>query len=305
MTAVSTAFELPDDSPSIGSRVRLLRALRGYNQTQLAQHSGLTQSVISRIESGATQDPPVSILQKLCTALAINVGLLVDSSPAEFLDRVTEIEAPPQPHASAAQRGRELIDAAGEQFAADFSEWQKRGYNTLIVGPTASGKTSLLSALIAQVDPSERVLLIEDAPELDIPHPDVILTRGQGSSDKDMVSAALRMVPDIVVFGETRTPDAVKQLDDIGNAGNRWMATMHGHCADALRRWKEWSGGPCTVDIIITLRRVMADGESVRFVESTHQILRGIDGSLIQLPLWTQGAAGLQRRSACVDVHRD
>src|SRR5699024_2136469 len=89
--------------------------------------------------------------------------------------------------------------------------------NIVISGGTGAGKTTLLRALAAQVPPEERVVTIEDVPELALErdveaHPDTVAlharppnTEGRGEiTVADLVRAALRMSPDRVIVGETR-----------------------------------------------------------------------------------------------------
>ena len=84
--------------------------------------------------------------------------------------------------------------------------------NTLISGGTGSGKTTLLDAMSQMIDPSERILTIEDAAELRLPLPHVgsLETRppnldGNGEvTVRDLFRNALRMRPDRIIIGEIR-----------------------------------------------------------------------------------------------------
>src|SRR4029079_15864417 len=74
----------------------------------------------------------------------------------------------------------------------------------LVRGGTGSGKTTLLNALLSLVDPTERLVLVEDASELRPDHPHVVGLEArpaniEGSGEitqRTLVRQALRMRPD-------------------------------------------------------------------------------------------------------------
>lgn len=102
-----------------------------------------------------------------------------------------------------------------------------RGDHLLVSGATGSGKTSLLRALIEQVDKNLRVLTVEDTRELVIPHRNRshLLMQRSGLNNnfdyKSVVDLIVRMTPDIVMAGEI----------SVTNAGAVWelMRSGHGH----------------------------------------------------------------------------
>lgn len=113
--------------------------------------------------------------------------------------------------------------------------------NTVISGGTSSGKTSLLNALSAEINPSDRVIVIEDTNELRLdpskhvvyleaqpPRPD-----GRGAvSIRDLFVDSLRMRPDRIVVGEVRRGEALDLMQAMvsGHAGA--LATVHAEDAD-------------------------------------------------------------------------
>jgi type IV secretion system protein VirB11 len=87
--------------------------------------------------------------------------------------------------------------------------------NIVIAGGTSSGKTTLFNAVIKEIDPRERLIVIEDAPEVRLPHDNalgLLATRGdQGEARidaEDLLAAALRMRPDRILLGELRGKEA-------------------------------------------------------------------------------------------------
>lgn len=129
---------------------------------------------------------------------------------------------------------------------ADFLDYcvQQR-LNLLIAGGTSSGKTTLLAALAAQIDPAERVLVLEDTPELALSQPHVMYLRTRlrdaaGRPDvslRDLVLNTLRMRPDRVVIGETRGPEAADMLSAMNVGQDGMLTTLHaGSAREALQR---------------------------------------------------------------------
>jgi transcriptional regulator with XRE-family HTH domain len=59
---------------SVAVRLKTLRQRRGWSQNQLSTHSDVSNSTISRIESGEIQSPGVDILRKLSGALGVDLS---------------------------------------------------------------------------------------------------------------------------------------------------------------------------------------------------------------------------------------
>jgi pilus assembly protein CpaF len=112
-------------------------------------------------------------------------------------------------------------------------------------GPTGSGKTTLLNALLREVAESERIVTIEETPELTprCAHAVALVARppnaeGQGEVDLQMLArAALRMRPDRIVIGEVRGAEALVALDAFSTGHKGSFVTVHaGTAAEALDR---------------------------------------------------------------------
>jgi len=107
--------------------------------------------------------------------------------------------------------------------------------NLIIAGATDSGKTTFMNALLAEIAPQERLVTIEDTPELDIATPNWVgfeATEQDGISIRDLVRLALRMRPDRILVGEVRGAEAF-DLMQVANTGHRGaIATLHAN--DAL-----------------------------------------------------------------------
>lgn len=111
----------------------------------------------------------------------------------------------------------------------------------LVSGATGSGKTTLLSTLLGLAAPSERIVLVEDASELNPAHPHVVglearqgNVEGNGRVDlAELVRQALRMRPDRLVVGECRGAE-VRDLLAALNTGHSGAGTVHANSAEAV-----------------------------------------------------------------------
>lgn len=109
----------------------------------------------------------------------------------------------------------------------------------VVTGGTGCGKTTLLGALLGEVPAGERLLVIEDAPELVIAHPHLVrlVTRsanveGAGAVGlRELVRQALRMRPDRLVVGEFRGAEMVELLVAMNTGHEGGAATMHANSA--------------------------------------------------------------------------
>ena len=107
--------------------------------------------------------------------------------------------------------------------------------NIVISGGTGSGKTTLLNILSSFIGPTERVVTIEDAAELQIYQEHVISLEtkppnleGEGEIGiRELVKNALRMRPDRIVVGECRGGEALDMLQAMNTGHDGSMTTVH------------------------------------------------------------------------------
>src|SRR5271165_4015511 len=111
-------------------------------------------------------------------------------------------------------------------------------------GKTGTGKTTLLRILANSIPENERILVIEDTPELQIRKPNIVAVGSQTSTFKtnvsfdDLLKDTLRFRPDRIILGEVRGSEARTLLDSFntGHAGS--LATIHANsAAKALTRF--------------------------------------------------------------------
>lgn len=112
----------------------------------------------------------------------------------------------------------------------------------LISGGTSSGKTTFLNALLREIPAHERLIFIEDTPELAMTHDNLVgmvaarspLGEAEATMDS-LVQAALRMRPDRIIIGEVRGPEALGYLRAANTGHPGSMTTIHANdCAAAV-----------------------------------------------------------------------
>jgi type IV secretion system protein VirB11 len=106
--------------------------------------------------------------------------------------------------------------------------------NIIVSGGTSTGKTTFLNALLREIPDDERLILIEDTPELVIEHENsigLVSVRGEmGEASvtmNDLVSASLRLRPDRIILGELRGPEAFAFLRAVASGHPGSMTSIH------------------------------------------------------------------------------
>jgi pilus assembly protein CpaF len=111
-----------------------------------------------------------------------------------------------------------------------------RAARVLIIGGTATGKTTFLSGISAGIPREERVVKIEDPEEIWLDHPHVVTIEARpappGSSIpsytvKNGVDDAMRMSPRWLIVGEVRTGDAAMSLFRAQMSDHPGLSTFH------------------------------------------------------------------------------
>ena len=117
-----------------------------------------------------------------------------------------------------------------------------KGLRVLVVGGTASGKTTVLSALCSGIPKTARVVKIEDPEEIWMDHPHVVTLEARpaqvGSaitpySLADGVDDAMRMSPRWLIVGEMRRGDAVAALFRAQMSDHPGLSTFHAESPEA------------------------------------------------------------------------
>lgn len=107
--------------------------------------------------------------------------------------------------------------------------------NIIVSGGTSSGKTTLLNVVSTLIPSEQRIIVIEDATELQLQQEHLLPmeTRApdpdgkNGVTMRDLVRASLRMRPDRIVIGEVRGGEAMDLLQAMNTGHSGSMATIH------------------------------------------------------------------------------
>ncbi|EGD55067.1 TadA family conjugal transfer-associated ATPase [Gordonia neofelifaecis] len=105
----------------------------------------------------------------------------------------------------------------------------------LVVGGTGAGKTTVLGSLLGLAEPTQRILCVEDAPELDPRHPHVVRLVARAANVEGvgevtvrmLVRQALRMRPDRIVVGEVRGAEVIDLLTALNTGHEGCAGTLH------------------------------------------------------------------------------
>ncbi len=165
--------------------------------------------------------------------------------------------------------------ASIEQSLVIVNEVLLKKLNLLIIGGTSTGKTSLLNSLVllvAELSPHDRLLCLEDVPEISVSLDDrlCLQTEASGYTLQDLVANALRMNPDRMVIGEVRGGEALDLIDAWSTGHRGGFATLHADDVhgsllrlERLARRHPQSGNASlkpdiagAVDVVVELRRI-------------------------------------------------
>lgn len=132
---------------------------------------------------------------------------------------------------------RALLDAGR---ATEFIRLAVRSRKNIVIsGGTSTGKTTLLNALLKEIPAHERLILIEDAPEVQISNENAIgLVAARGETGEaqvttdDLVQASLRLRPDRIILGELRGREAASFLRAVNTGHPGSITTLHADSPD-------------------------------------------------------------------------
>lgn len=117
------------------------------------------------------------------------------------------------------------------------------GYNIFVSGGTSSGKTTLLNALAEAIPKEERVIVIEDSMELQLPYIENIVhmecrrgnVLGRGViTMSDLIKSSLRMRPDRIIVGEVRGKEVMDMLNAMNTGHQGSLSTGHGNSVSGM-----------------------------------------------------------------------
>ena len=178
------------------------------------------------------------------------------------------------------------------EMAAYFWMAIEDGASVLFSGGTASGKTTALNALMLFIPASHKIISIEDTREVSIPHRNWIAgttRRGFSASDEnktgkdidmfDLIRAALRQRPRVIIVGEVRGKEAYSLFQAMAT-GHTAYATVHASSIHTLIQRLE--NPPIelpralltSLDVIVFQNAVDIGGKMVRRMTSVSEIIK-------------------------------
>lgn len=145
--------------------------------------------------------------------------------------------------------------------------------NVVVSGGTGVGKTTFLNLMINEISTHERVIAIEDTPELTINIPNVVRLESGAKvlqskttlTTRDLVKNSLRMRPDRIIIGETRGGELFDLLQAMNTGHDGSLTTVHassgGECLSRMETLFLLSGMEIPLNVV---RRQMSS--AIQFI---------------------------------------
>lgn len=218
--------EIPSLTPSLLER--LSRQVAALNAQGISRENPLLSGALPEGSRIQIIMPPAT---RGNIAIAIRRHISASPSLDDYLrvgafDAATQTSKPIAPVVDRSRTAEGLRDL--------LSQAVKGRRNVLVSGGTSTGKTTFLNALLREVDDTERLVLIEDTPELQMTHANAVgllAARGaMGEADvttEDLLIASLRMRPDRIILGEIRGQEASTFLRAVNTGHPGSLTTIH------------------------------------------------------------------------------
>src|SRR2546427_2007213 len=158
----------------------------------------------------------------------------------------------------------------------------------IIIGPTGSGKTTILNAVTGLVSPDYKIFSVEDVSEININHENwftLVSRTGFGLAGEgeiglyDLIKAGVRHRPDYIVVGEIRGSEAYVMFQAMAT-GHGGLCTMHADSIESAAKrlqQKPMDIPPAYISLMncaLVVKRVKeSSGQSSRRVVTTSEIL--------------------------------
>jgi len=148
----------------------------------------------------------------------------------------------------------------------------------LVSGGTSSGKTTFLNAMLKTIPQNERIILVEDTPEIADNHANclrLVAVKGDMGEARvtinDLLQASLRLRPDRIIVGEIRGEEAVTFLRAINTGHPGSFTTVHANTPKGaleqialmvmqsgtqLSRLETLSYASSLIDVVVQLSRI-------------------------------------------------
>lgn len=207
--------------------IRLSRQIAASSAQGISREHPL---LAARLPDGSRVQIAVAPATRGDVAIAIRKHVTSDLS----LDDYAAAGAIEADKLSGLDRSEDLVPVGPERATACLRKAIGARSNILISGGTSTGKTTFLNALLREIPSQERLILIEDTPELSLTHQNsvgLVAARSELSeahiTATDLLVAALRMRPDRIILGELRGEEAFTFLRAVNTGHPGSMTTIH------------------------------------------------------------------------------
>jgi len=155
-----------------------------------------------------------------------------------------------------------IKDLINKKQADELVRYAQAGANIMFVGKGGAGKTTLMRAVLEELNPETRILVMEEHPELFLKHPNAVHTlvkrneNGEVYGIRELSDMGLLMSMDVYVYGEVREGEAMTFFNG-AFAGNQTFNTAHaGSAKKALRKMMinmKMSGTNLSDDVLLDI----------------------------------------------------
>lgn len=212
--------------------LRLGRLIASNSEQSLSNEKPLLSASLPTGERIQFAMPPAA---KYGVALSIRKQVIQDMSLEDYAKAGAfedTVVSDPDSQNTDDQNLRTLLT---EQKLQEFiSQAVKLKKNILVSGGTSTGKTTLLNAMLKEIDGSERIITIEDTPEVNPPHENhlsLLASKGDQGNCKitiqDLLESSLRFRPDRILLGELRGKEAYSFLRAVNTGHPGSITTIH------------------------------------------------------------------------------
>ncbi|MCK5883433.1 MAG: Flp pilus assembly complex ATPase component TadA [Bacteriovoracaceae bacterium] len=168
--------------------------------------------------------------------------------------------------------------------------------NTIVAGATCSGKTSLTTSLLGLISPDEHLVVLEDANEISLNHPNttkLISTPKDGKELIDYMGYSMRMSPDRIILGEMRSKEVVPFILAMNTGHKGLITTIHANSAsdtiDRIAMLFSVYGGNGEINYEMIKKLIVKNIDAIIYIENKQikEIVRpiGMDGTT---PIYTE-----------------
>ena len=195
--------------------VKLLSAVKVLSDIDIAQHNIVQEGHFSARVPTKTKREMIErrVDYRVSFAPAMHgqklVARVLDAANAPL--HIDDLQLP--------AKAREIIRRTSEQDAGMI----------LVCGPTGSGKTTTLYAILRDIDITQRnVVTIEDPVEIQLDGVTQIpVNDAQGNSFSSLLRSVLRQDPDVILVGEIRDAETARVAVQAGMTGHLVFSTVH------------------------------------------------------------------------------